>query len=336
MRFTKYLKFVLIGWLLGQMNLASAASVVLYHHVSEKTPKSTSVSPQQFADHLALIDELGLTVVPLTKITDAIKQKQPVDINWIAITFDDGYRSVYEYAFPMLKKRGWPFTIFVNPDMVKPSKLYMDWQQLNEVAQFGATIANHTLKHENLIKDELSIEAIKQNLLSAEQKILERTGQSHKMLAYPFGEYDQDVKQLLKQLGFIGFAQHSGAINETSDILALTRFPANGIYANVKTLKNKLNSIPFHIKDISPSDTKPTEKTPALTVSLTEKDFYNSQLACFISGFSQPQKPTWNDKMTFTVKAPEAIGTGRVKYNCTAPSKKHRGRFYWMSKLWIN
>ena len=312
-----------------------AATVVLYHHVSDTSPKSTSVTVEQFQQHLALIEELGLTVVPLPTLIQAIRAGESVNPNWLAITFDDGYRNVYDNAFPLLKEKNWPFTVFVNPDMVKPSKLYMDWEQLKELTQFGGDIMNHTLAHENLVDGGLSIQAIERNLLAAEQAIVEHLGQNHKMLAYPFGEYDAKVKALLKKHDFIGFAQHSGAINETSDLQALTRFPANGIYANPKTLRNKLKSLAFSIKSHSPEDTKPESLTPEWQVELVSKDFYQSMLSCFVTGQDKPIKPKWHTDLSFSVQTQEEIGSGRIKYNCTAPSIRHSGRYYWMSKLWI-
>ena len=327
-------KGVLLILLLASASL-QAATVLLYHHVSETSPKSTSVTTEQFAAHLALIEELGLVVVPLTTITNAISKGQAVDDNWVAITFDDGYRNVYDNALPLLKQRNWPFTVFVNPDMVKPSKLYMDSAPLKELTHHRGEIANHTLAHENLIKNSLSIQEIEQNLLKAERTIAANVGHSLKMLAYPFGEYNDRVKAVLKAHGFIGFAQHSGAINESSDLHALTRFPANGIYANPKTLKTKLRSLPFDVKSMSPSSTSPENLQPKWLVSLNKKDFYQSQLSCFISGQSQPVKPKWQDKLTFSIQAEQAIGTGRIKYNCTAPSISKPGQYYWISKLWI-
>ena len=330
------MKLFISALLLFTLGQAQAASVLLYHHVSSKTPKSTSVSVEQFQQHLALIEELGLQVVPLTTITDAIKQNKPVSNNWVAITFDDGYRNVYDNAFPILQQKQMPFTVFVNPAMVKPSKLYMDWTQLKELSDAGVIIANHTMAHENLVQDGLSTEQMVANIEQAEQQIFEQLGQNHKMLAFPYGEYNEAIENALSKLGYIGFAQHSGAINNTSNLTALTRFPANGIYANPKTLKNKVNSLPFDIKSITPKDTKPESLTPQVVVELNSKDFYKSQLACFISGTSTPQKPQWESATKFTISAINDIPLGRAKYNCTAPSIKHKGRFYWMSKLWIN
>lgn len=315
--------------------MAQSSTILLYHHVSSETPRSTSVSVSEFNQHVALIESLNLTVVPITTIVDSIKAGESLNPNWIAITFDDGYKSIYDNALPILKQKQWPFTVFVNPNSVKTSSLYMNWEQIEELTKHNVTIANHTLNHENLVQDGLSIEEIKHNILNAEQIIKDKLDQNHKMLAYPYGEYNEQIKKLIKELGFVGFAQHSGAINEYSDLTALTRFPANGIYANPKTLKNKINSLPFNIKSITPNDTAPTENNSTMRVELIDKDFYTSQLACFVTGSSTPHKPKWIDKLTFELSAPIKFSPGRVKYNCTAPSISQTGRFYWMSKLWI-
>ena len=335
--------FIIIGFNLITSWRVQAATILVYHHVSETTPKSTSVTLEQFEQHLDLIDELGLKVVPASAISDAIKTGKNIPAHWTAITFDDGYRSVYDNAFPMLKQRGWPFTVFVNPKMVKPSKLYMSWQQLQQINKEGGEIANHTLAHDNMVKTDKTLEQIKQQLLDSEQMIIDHIGSSPKLLAYPYGEYSEPLMDLLAELDIAAFVQHSGAVNNTTRLQAITRFPANGIYANPKTLKTKLSSLPFAIKSISPiepviavdSEDSNINIRPKVQVELLEKDFYKSQLACFISGEDKPVKAIWIDKLTFEVQSAHAIGKGRIKYNCTAPSIKHRGKFYWWSKLWF-
>lgn len=316
-------------------SVGHASTVLIYHHVSSDTPRSTSVSIDEFRQHIELIESLDLKVVPITTLVEHIRSGKEVDDNWVVITFDDGFKSIYTNALPLLQEKDWPFTVFVNPGSVKTSATYMNWDEIRELTKHKATIANHTINHENLVQSDLTIAEIKENLLQSEQMILEQTGQSHKMLAYPFGEYNQQIKSLLKEIGFVGFAQHSGAINEHSDLLALMRFPANGIYANPKTLKNKVNSLAFDVESISPDDTDPSLDNATMTVKLKNKDFYKSQLACFVTGSSKPHKPEWIDDNTFRLSAPIKFASGRTKYNCTAPSISQSGRFYWLSKLWI-
>ena len=56
----------------------------------------------------------------------------------VVLTFDDGYRSVYETAYPLLKARGWPFTVFLCPEGIDRGRgPVMTWDQLREMAAAG-------------------------------------------------------------------------------------------------------------------------------------------------------------------------------------------------------
>jgi hypothetical protein len=111
--------------------LLRAAVVLQYHHVSEDTPASTSTSPQRFAMHLDYLQQAGFDIVPLQDLADALRADRPLPEKTAAITFDDGCISIYDTAWPLLKAKGWPFTVFVNTephDQDRP--LFMSWQQL--------------------------------------------------------------------------------------------------------------------------------------------------------------------------------------------------------------
>src|SRR5690606_13570242 len=112
-----------------------------------------------------------------------------------AITFDDGYRNNYDTAWPVLREFGWPFTLFVSSDLVGSNdRLYLNWDQLREMADNGVTIANHGISHLYLLAredgedDSAWLQRIEREILNAEAKIEQETGQSHKLFAYPYGE----------------------------------------------------------------------------------------------------------------------------------------------------
>ena len=94
----------------------SHATILLYHHVSDETPPSTSLSPVLFAEQLMWLDEQGYTVMTLEAVVDSLRGERPLPDRTVVFTFDDGYASVYEEAFPRLRARGWPFTVFVCPE----------------------------------------------------------------------------------------------------------------------------------------------------------------------------------------------------------------------------
>ncbi|MCD8475624.1 MAG: hypothetical protein LRY40_03090 [Shewanella fodinae] len=75
-----------------------AAIILQYHHVSETTPKVTSVTPVQFKQQMQYLADNGFRVVPLADVVQAIKSKQELPAKTVAITFDDGYRSIFDTA----------------------------------------------------------------------------------------------------------------------------------------------------------------------------------------------------------------------------------------------
>ncbi|QSX33735.1 polysaccharide deacetylase family protein [Shewanella avicenniae] len=324
------------------VKVASAAVILQYHHVSETSPAVTSVSPAQFNEQMQYLAQQKFNVVPLAEVIAAIKQGKALPAKTVAITFDDGYRNIAENAAPILRKYGFPFTLFVAIEPIeKGFGEMMDWNQLQALADAGATIANHSWGHEHLIRRlpnenrEQWLARIRDNLERTEAAIKQHTGQSVKTLAYPYGEYNTDLQQLLQQMGYIGVGQQSGAAGQYSDLTAIPRFPVAGAYANMETLKAKLNSLNMPV--IAQTPTNPqldlSDTQPVLSLKIVMDDIQKSQLTCFVHGQGK-QLPIWVDADTFTIQAQKPLPAGRSRYNCTAPSKSQSG-YYWFSQPWV-
>ncbi|MEX0914820.1 MAG: polysaccharide deacetylase family protein, partial [Wenzhouxiangellaceae bacterium] len=125
------------------------AVILLYHHVSEQTPASTSVTPAQFERHLDYLAENDYRVWPLARALDAVlRGAEEIPDRVVAITFDDAYDSVHSRAHPSLVERNWPYTVFVNTNAVDAGHSpYMSWDQLRDLADQGAAIENHSAAH---------------------------------------------------------------------------------------------------------------------------------------------------------------------------------------------
>ncbi|WP_334019513.1 polysaccharide deacetylase family protein [Alteromonas sp. S015] len=311
------------------------AAILLYHHVSSSTPASTSISPEVFKSHMEYLDAHH-TVVSLQDIVEAIKYNTTLPENAVAITFDDGYANILDNAHPILADLGFPYTVFINPDEIGVGPKQLTWEQVIAMHNNGVVFANHTLDHLHMLNDEQTkgerawLEKVWQNVESAEKKIEEKLGISLKYLAYPFGEYNTALTNKLKAEGYIGFGQHSGAVGPTSDMQALPRFPAAGPYANLATLKTKLNSLAMPVTQSSHKDPRMTARNLSSPISLTidSDDVRLSQVNCFFGGDSI-ETGTKENVLTFTLN--ETLPVGRSRVNCTAPSKTQVGRYYWYS-----
>lgn len=320
-----------------------SAVILQYHHVSETTPKSTSISPAQFEKHLTYLAEHNFNVVPLSSIVDAIKNNSHIPDKTVAITFDDAYLNILTNAKPILDKFNYPFTIFINPAIVnRNSPNYLSWQQLKSMADSGVIIANHGLEHNSLaripkgVSNEEWISQQIADLLRAEKMIKEQTGQNWQYFAYPYGEYNLGIQQAIVKNGFIAFGQQSGAVNKYSNISSIPRFPASSPYDKISSLKDKLNSLAFNINMTQPRTDYVIQPNDISEVSfnVTLNDFNKSQLNCYVTGLGR-QKITWQSNDRFTLHFSEKLPVGRVRANCTAPSIEKLGRFYWYSQPWF-
>ena len=311
------------------------AAILLYHHVSSSTPASTSISPEAFKSHMEYLDAHH-TVVSLQDVVSAIQHNTTLPENAVAITFDDGYANILDNAHPILADLGFPYTVFINPDEIGVGPKQLTWEQVIAMHNDGVVFANHTLDHLHMLNGEQAmgerawLEKVWQNVESAEKKIEDKLDISLKYLAYPFGEYNTALANKLKAEGYIGFGQHSGAVGPSSDMQALPRFPAAGPYANLATLKTKLNSLAMPVTQSSHKDPRMTARNLSSSISLTidSDDVRLTQVNCFFGG--DPIETSLEENvLTFTLD--ETLPVGRSRVNCTAPSNAQSGRYYWYS-----
>lgn len=323
-----------------------AAVVILYHHVSDSTPKSTSISPAQFEAQMDYLEKNNFTVVPLLELTEKLRKGESLPDKTVAISFDDSYVSVYNSAFPRLKKRGWPFTFFVNTDSVGAGKVFVTWDQLREMSKHGVTIANHTTRHKHLPRREKNEtlaqwrKRIATEISSAQQKIEQEIGSAPKILAYPFGEYDIEVQQIAKKLGYIAFGQQSGVLYEKGDLQSVPRFPFGGSFTELDDFIMKVNTRPMPITSVAFYDAnkKPRENVivtegakPWLVIDL-EDDSLLKKINCFATGQGAITTEIIDNKLWVQAKQP--LKSGRTRYNCTAYTGE-KGRFFWFTQQWL-
>ncbi|MCL1077202.1 polysaccharide deacetylase [Parashewanella spongiae] len=337
------LRNFILASLLMVAKFVNAAVILQYHNVSTTTPAVTSVTPEQFAEHMEYLADNKFSVIPLSELVSAIKNKQILPDKTVAITFDDGYRNIYENAHPILQKMGFPYAMFIaiEPIERKFAKM-MSWEQIITITnEGGAEIMNHSYSHDHLIRlnegetKKQWLERIRKNIVDTEKKIAEKTGDNFKILAYPYGEYNHDITTLITELGYAAVGQQSGAAGVYSELTALPRFPIAGAYASLKQLKTKLNSLNMPIVKQVPLEPQITaaQHRPVLKLTLEMTDIRASQMMCYISR-QGAKKPTWLSDNELEISADKDLSAGRSRYNCTVPSKTKNG-YYWFSHTWI-
>jgi biofilm PGA synthesis lipoprotein PgaB len=324
---------------------AEHAVILMYHHFGSDTPPATSVTPEQFASHLDYLASNDYRVWPLEKIVAHLLERQPLPDRVVAITVDDAWISVYSEAWPRLRARGWPFTVFVATDPVDQGlRAVMSWAQMREMAgAAGVTFANHSRSHDHLIRrrsgedDAQWRERIRADLLHAQGRLEAELGRAPRLLAWPYGEYDPQLQQLAEELGFTAFGQHSGPAGIWSDPLALPRFPLAVSYAALSEVSEKLQTRPLPVVHAEPRDPVLAldEDRPLLRVTLQPGDYRPETLGCYVAGQGRVE-PRWLDaqRTRFEVRAERPLPVGRSRYNCTAQPVSGSG-WLWYSQPWI-
>ncbi len=173
--------------------------ILCYHRFGGSGTRMV-MSPGNFAAQLDWLARNQYTVLRLSQLTDFLAGKQPLPARSVVITIDDGYESVYRHAWPLLKKHGFPATLFVYTDFIGIGD-GLSWAQLQEMASSGLVdIQAHSKTHRNLIDrnpgetDERYRAAIETEL-RAPRELLEKrlAGVQVRQFAYPFGDANEVV-----------------------------------------------------------------------------------------------------------------------------------------------
>ena len=328
------------------------ASVLMYHHISADTPRSTSTDAETFTRHLDLLNELGFQVWSLPQVAEHLKANKPLPDKVAVLTFDDAYISVYKTAMPIMVARNLPFTIFVNATPINQgNRQYMTWEQLREAREKGATLGNHSLHHEHMIRKQAGeseaqwLDRMRAEITGNQQQLEKHLGSltsaksAPKLFAYPYGEFNPALETLLADLGYIAFGQQSGAVSGFTSLQGAPRYAANGIYSNPKTLETKLMALPFPVRSETPRSgvLAADDRSPVLTLTLEKGDYRLDQLRCYGPGgeLLQVAKESQADgAVQLQVSTKKTLPAGRHRYNCTAPHRSEP-RWFWFSRQWM-
>lgn len=184
--------------------------VLSYHHFAEKSTDRMIVSQDSFEAQMRLLKEKDYHVITLDQLFDFMDFTGEVPEKSVVITIDDGWRSTYDIAFPILKKYGFPATLFLYTELITGGGKTLNWEQVREMAEQGLDIQSHTISHRNLGQQnpDESMEAcyldLERELAEPARIIEQNTGRKVRYLAYPYGETSNLVIALLKKLGYRG------------------------------------------------------------------------------------------------------------------------------------
>ncbi len=202
--------------------------VIMYHDVVAGAKDVWfDLDTAEFESHLALIERSGVTPVSLKQWWYAMTEGAPLPPKPILLTFDDGYRSVYDLIYPRLKQRGWPAVFFITTSTVgrRTGKDHLTWDQIREMRQTGLfEFQAHSVTHPYLTR--ISKEQARREIFDCRDTLVRELGEPVQFFCYPIGDRDARIISLLKSAGFVaGFTMTSGGAGQSPNIMEVNRYP---------------------------------------------------------------------------------------------------------------
>lgn len=314
---------------------ADSAVVIMYHRFGESRYPSTNTTIEQFRAHLRELKDGNYVVKPVPEILAAIRSGTELPDKTVGITIDDAFSSVYKIGWPMLRRAGLPFTLFVATEPLdRKTSGYMSWDQLRELHKAGVTIGSQTATH--LHMPHATDQQNKVDLESSNTRFKAELGFIPKIIAYPYGEYSLAVGKVTRAAGFeVGFGQHSGAIYKKSDFLYLPRFAFNEAFGDIQRFRLAVRALPFKVSDLTPADPylKNKQNPPPFGFTVDGEAVKRlSRIACYATRQGKVNVERLGERR-IEVRAPKAFSPGRTRMNCTLLEKN--GRWRWLGMQYL-
>ncbi len=170
--------------------------ILIYHEIGPG-PNSLFVSKKLFAQQMQYLYQNGYRVVSVAHAQKLMQANEPVG-KTVAISFDDGYKSVYTQAWPILKSYGFSATVFVITDFIGRENR-LTWYEIKDMQSQGIEIGSHTQTHPSL----LDVKSTDLNHeIAGSRQYLAQHGVTAQTFCYPGGHYDKAIVEQVRNAGY--------------------------------------------------------------------------------------------------------------------------------------
>jgi len=209
----------------------SSLPVLTFHAIDERA-EVISFPPRLFERAMARLYQSGYRTLDLADMAACLRNRDTLPDRSVVITFDDGYQSVYDHAFPVLQRYGFSATVFLtvgeNVERSDTSRLpsmcdrpMLSWGEIKEMQRAGIAFGGHTLTHPNLTR--AAPERITIEMVEGKKIIEDALGASVPTFAYPFGRYDRRSREIASRHFACACSDKLGFTSQASDLYALER-----------------------------------------------------------------------------------------------------------------
>ncbi|HSM94362.1 MAG TPA: poly-beta-1,6-N-acetyl-D-glucosamine N-deacetylase PgaB [Anaeromyxobacteraceae bacterium] len=244
---------------------AEELTVLSYHEVADKARSlvpAYAVTPTDFVRQMDWLRNHGFHFVSVGDVIAAREGKAPLPEKAVLITFDDGYQSVYDNAWPILKMFRIPSVINVVGSWLEAKEKVdfdgkplargelLSWAELREMSETGLVeVGSHTYDlHRGILgnaegnlqpattthrwfpdkkryeDDATYRRRVREDLARNDELILRRIGKEPRVIAWPYGRYNRPTREVAVRLGLkVGLTLDDGANMHDTPLWGLRR-----------------------------------------------------------------------------------------------------------------
>lgn len=236
--FSFFKLFIIFLFLIFSLNILSSPAIVwaqetvililTYHDFTIEEGSSYDMNIVEFEKQMDYLAAHNYSVISLSELLKGLKGGQ-LPPKPVVITIDDGFKSNYTLAYPVLKKYNFPAILFLYTNFIEKNNGSLTWEEIKEMTKNNIEIGSHTLSHCNLLKYrknenyETYLTRIRKEIFLSKEILESKIGRKVKFFAYPYGAYSSTIKDLAIQAGYEGILN----ANSMNNILNANPFSLN-------------------------------------------------------------------------------------------------------------
>ncbi|HYT80868.1 MAG TPA: polysaccharide deacetylase family protein [Actinomycetota bacterium] len=229
-------------------------SILCYHAVDPDWRSPLSITPAEFQAHCAWLAR-HRRVIGAAEAAVRLAVSSRLPRRWAALTFDDGFRGVFQHAFPLLTRYRLPATMFLVAQTLTPEGRPVDWvdgmpsgqmatvtlDEVHEMQRAGIRFGSHSYAHHDLTS--LSEEECLRDLRASRELLEDLLETRITLLAYPRGLHSERVRRAANRAGFA----HAFTLPERRESIGPHAIPRVGVYPGNGTTALRAKASPWYL-----------------------------------------------------------------------------------------
>lgn len=179
--------------------------ILVYHIVRPTYPddsqavRTLALTPETFDAQMIYLARAGYHVISFAALEDYFKYHTPLPEKPVILSFDDGWRDQFTYAFPLLTKNHYSATFFVFTHSIgRPG--FLSWKDLEMMRDAGMTIGSHSLSHPYLTR--VATSTLWSEINDSKRILEQHLSMAIHEFAFPFGRYNSAIVAMVKEAGY--------------------------------------------------------------------------------------------------------------------------------------